>query len=117
VTHRAGFAKLRSLTKINPRLATNLAKTMLGGQRDLAVVDAFNAHAEQAASSSPRPGPATTSRSWPRCCATSRPSARQDETIRYMEIGAYEGRNLAFMDWLLPIAWPSRSSTPGSTRP
>src|ERR1019366_134648 len=22
--------------------------------------------------------------------------------IRYLEIGAYEGRNLAFMDWLLP---------------
>src|SRR5690606_28796723 len=24
------------------------------------------------------------------------------ETIRYLEIGAYEGRNLAFLDWLLP---------------
>ena len=48
VTHRAGFAKLRSLTKINPRLAPNLARTMLGGQRDHAVVEAFNAHAERA---------------------------------------------------------------------
>ena len=29
-------------------------------------------------------------------------AAQSTETIRYMEIGAYEGRNLAFLDWLLP---------------
>jgi hypothetical protein len=102
VTHRAGLAKLRSLTKINPRLATNLAKTMLGGQRDHAVVDAFNAHAEQAGfeftstwASNNIPFVAPLLRDF----AGKRP---EDETIRYMEIGAYEGRNLAFMDWLLP---------------
>lgn len=102
VTHRAGLAKLRSLTKINPRLAPNLAKTMLGGQRDPAVVDAFNAHAEQAGfeftstwASNNIPFVAPLLRDF----AGKRPA---DETIRYMEIGAYEGRNLAFMDWLLP---------------
>jgi hypothetical protein len=28
--------------------------------------------------------------------------ARTTRAIRYLEIGAYEGRNLAFMDWLIP---------------
>lgn len=29
-------------------------------------------------------------------------AGRSDRAIRYLEIGAYEGRNLAFLDWLLP---------------
>jgi hypothetical protein len=102
VTHRGGLAKLRSLTKVNPRLATTLAKTMLGGQRDHAVVDAFNAYAEQAGfeftstwASNNIPFVTPLLRDF----AGKRPAG---ETIRYMEIGAYEGRNLAFMDWLLP---------------
>lgn len=102
VTHRAGFAKLRSLTKINPRLAPNLAKTLLGGQRDAAVVEAFNGHAEGAGfeftstwASNNIPFVAPLLRDF----AARRP---EGETIRYLEIGAYEGRNLAFMDWLLP---------------
>ena len=102
VTHRGGLSKLRSLTKVNPRLAPNLAKTMLGGPRDHAVVEAFNAHAADkgfeftstwASNNIPFVAPLL------RDFAAKRPAG---ETIRYMEIGAYEGRNLAFMDWLLP---------------
>ena len=101
VTHRGGLAKPRSLTKVNPRLATNLARTMLGGPRDHAVVEAFNRHAEQAAfeftstwASNNIPFVAPLLRDF----AAKRP---EGQTIRYMEIGAYEGRNLAFMDWLM----------------
>ena len=89
VTHRAGFAKLRSLTKINPRLAPNLAKTLLGGQRDAAVVEAFNGHAEGAGfeftstwASNNIPFVAPLLRDF----AARRP---EGETIRYLEIGAY----------------------------
>src|SRR6478752_5554196 len=42
---RGAGDKLRSLTKVNPRFAAALARTMLA-KRDLAVVDAFNAHSE-----------------------------------------------------------------------
>jgi hypothetical protein len=93
VTHRGGLSKLRSLTKVNPRLAPNLAKTMLGGPRDHAVVEAFNSHAADkgfeftstwASNNIPFVAPLL------RDFAAKRPAG---ETIRYMEIGAYEGRN------------------------
>jgi hypothetical protein len=97
---RGAGDKLRSLTKINPRFAANLARTMLA-KRDHAVVEAFNVHSETAGyeftsgwASNNIPFVAPVLRDFV--------AKRDDGTIRYLEIGAYEGRNLAFMDWLIP---------------
>ena len=97
---RSKFDKLRSFAGLNPRLASPLARTMLR-RRDGAVAAAFAAYAKA------RGFEFTYD-----CVSNNIPfiqpllldfAARHGAgTIRYMEIGAYEGRNIAFMDWLLP---------------
>jgi hypothetical protein len=90
---------LRALTSLNARFVPNLAKT-LSAPRGKADAQAFAAHVEAggfefttewADNNIPFVAPIL------RRFAEGRPSP-----IRYLEIGAYEGRNLAFMDWLLP---------------
>jgi len=90
---------LRALTSINGRFAPAFAQTMLVSPRSNADVAAFQAHVTAqgleftdlwADNNLPFVGPVL------------RRFAEGRERIDYLEIGAYEGRNLAFMDWLLP---------------
>lgn len=103
VDARGAGAKLRSLGKINPRLAPQLARTMLGKARDNESAPAFSAYCETkgfeftsawAANNIPFVAPLL------RDFMARRPAG--GPKTRYMEIGAYEGRNLAFMDWMFP---------------
>ncbi len=90
---------LRALASINGRFAPALAQTMLASPRTQADVKAFAAHAETL-------GLEFTDlwadNNIPFVAPVLRNFARWREHIDYLEIGAYEGRNLAFMDWLLP---------------
>ncbi len=90
---------LRALASINGRFAPSLAQTMLAAPRAEADVMAFKLHAVDkgfeftdlwADDNIPFVAPVL------------RKFARWRDRIDYLEIGAYEGRNLAFMDWLLP---------------
>ena len=98
---RTSGDKLRSLSRLNLRLAPQLAQTMLGGRRAEDVADRFNSHLQTA-------GYQFTSDSVSNNLAFIAPlltdfaARREGQTLRYLEIGAYEGRNLAFMSWLLP---------------
>jgi len=103
VDARGAGAKLRSLGKINPRLAPQLARTMLAKARDNDSAGAFSAYCETkgfeftsawAANNIPFVAPLL------RDFMARRPAG--GPKVRYMEIGAYEGRNLAFMDWMFP---------------
>lgn len=96
---RSAFDKLRSLTGLNPRLAPHLAQTLLRG-RDTQALAEFTAFAaargfdftyDTVANNIPIAAPLL------RDFAAGRAGE-----IRYLEIGAYEGRNVAFMGWLLP---------------
>ena len=89
---------LRAMAGMNGRFASKMAQTMLQSrtQEDL---EGFSTHAKAKAfeftfdwadNNIPFVAPIL------RRFAEGRPS------IRYLEIGAYEGKNLAFMDWLLP---------------
>jgi hypothetical protein len=89
----------RALTTINGRFAPHLARTLLGGPRATHEAAAFAAHCETQ-------GFEFTTQ-WadnniPYVTPLLRGFAGGRETVRYLEIGAYEGKNLAFMDWLLP---------------
>jgi SAM-dependent methyltransferase len=91
--------RLRQLATINGRFAPNLAQTMLASPRASEAAAAFAEHVEA------KGFEFTTE--WadnniPFVTPVLRRFAEGRETIRYLEIGAYEGRNLAFMDWLLP---------------
>lgn len=96
---RSAFDKLRSFSGLNPRLAPHLAATLLRG-RDTRAAAAFDAYAEAR-------GFAFTYDTVSNNIGFAAPllrdfaGGRQGE-LRYLEIGAYEGRNIAFMDWLLP---------------
>ena len=90
---------LRALATLNGRFAPKLAQTLLAGGRAGGEAQAFAAHCEAmgfeftidwADNNIPFVAPLL------------RSFAEGRGEIRYMEIGAYEGRNLAFMDWLLP---------------
>ncbi len=103
VDARGAGAKLRSLGKINPRFASQLARTMLAKTRDHDSAGQFAAYSEAkgfeftsawAANNIPFVAPLL------RDFMDKRPAA--GPKVRYMEIGAYEGRNLAFMDWMFP---------------
>src|SRR5690606_11653968 len=90
---------LRALTTINGRFAPHFARTMLGAPRANAEAAAFAAQCETK-------GFEFTTQ-WadnniPFVAPLLRGFAAGRERVRYLEIGAYEGRNLAFMDWLLP---------------
>ena len=84
---------------LNPRFAPCFAKTMLGTPRASDEAEAFAAHVESQ-------GFEFTA-SWadeniPFIAPVLRRLAVSGATLSYLEVGAYEGRNLAFMDWLLP---------------
>lgn len=90
---------LRALASINGRFAPALAQTMLVSPRAAKEAAAFKAHAEAQ-------GLEFTDL-WaddniPFVAPVLRRFAQWKTRIDYLEIGAYEGRNLAFMDWLLP---------------
>jgi hypothetical protein len=96
---RSAFDKLRSLAGINPRLARHLAQTMVR-PRDWTAAAGFAAYIaargfeftyDTVTNNIPFAAPLLQDFA----------DARAGQ-IRYLEIGAYEGRNIAFMDWLLP---------------
>jgi len=93
--------KLRSFTRINPRLAPRLARTLLRGGRANAAVAEFRDHCERQGFEFSYDG---VSNNIPFILPllAEFAGARGQSLIRYLEIGAYEGRNLTFMDWLLP---------------
>jgi len=89
---------LRALAGLNGRFAPKMAQTMLK-PRTSADAAGFAAWSEGK-------GFEFTS-DWadnniPFAAPMLREFAQDRTAIRYLEIGAYEGRNLAFMDWLLP---------------
>jgi hypothetical protein len=96
---RSGLDKLRSFTALNPRLAPHIAQTMLRGRDAQAGAD-FAAHAETRGFAFTYD---TVANNIPFAAPLLRDfAAGRDSELRYLEIGAYEGRNIAFMDWLLP---------------
>ncbi len=86
-------AKLRSFAKVNPRFAPDLARTMLA-KRDHSVVEAFNAHSETVGYEFTS-GWASNNIPFVTPLLRDFAAKRGDASIRYLEIGAYEGRNLA----------------------
>ncbi len=90
---------LRNLATINGRFAGSLAQTMLASPKAEDAAAAFAAHvkAQQFEFTT-----AWADNNIPYVTPVLNRFAEGRETIDYLEIGAYEGRNLAFMDWLLP---------------
>ena len=91
--------KLRALTTINGRFAPQLAQTMLLDRKAPADAAAFSEHVTAGAFEFTT---AWADNNIPYVAPVLRRFAEGRDRIRYLEIGAYEGRNLAFMDWLLP---------------
>jgi hypothetical protein len=89
---------LRALTTINGRFAPHLAKRLLAGPRAETVRAEFAAHCEARAFEFTE---GWADNNLPYVTPLLRDFANGREAIRYLEIGAYEGKNLAFMDWLL----------------
>ncbi len=97
---RTTLDKLRSFAGLNPRLAPPLARTILR-RRDDGPVAAFLAYADA------RGFEFTYD-----CVSNNIPFVAPilsdfadrlgERPIRHLEIGAYEGRNIAFLDWLMP---------------
>nr|MBP9232956.1 class I SAM-dependent methyltransferase [Phenylobacterium sp.] len=90
---------LRALATMNHRFAPQFAKTMLATPRADEDAASFAAHCK-AMNFEFTEGWAD--QNIPFVSPLLRDFAAQRGSVRYMEIGAYEGRNLAFMDWLLP---------------
>ena len=91
--------RLRALTNVNSRFARQLAKTILTPPGDGADAAAFHAYCEA------RTFEFTEQWTDPNinfAAPLLRSFAEQRTHIRYLEIGSYEGRSLAFLDWLLP---------------
>jgi hypothetical protein len=90
---------IRALAGMNGRFAPSLAQTMLASPRTPADARAFadHVHAEGFEFTT-----AWADNNIPFAAPVLRRFAQGRERIAYLEIGAYEGRNLAFMDWLLP---------------
>ncbi|HZZ90370.1 MAG TPA: class I SAM-dependent methyltransferase [Caulobacteraceae bacterium] len=97
---RSAFEKLRSFSRLNPRLAPPLARTMLRRRTGKDAAD-FAAWADAGGFEFTYD---CVSNNIPFVAPLMRDFAAQrgDAPIRYLEIGAYEGRNIAFMDWMLP---------------
>ncbi len=90
---------LRALASINGRFAAPLARTMLAGVRDHAEAGRFEGHIARAGFEF--------TETWaddniPFTAPLLRDFAAGRARIDYLEIGAYEGRHLAFVDHLLP---------------
>jgi SAM-dependent methyltransferase len=96
---RTAADKLRSLAQVNPRLVPHMLATALR-PRATGAVESFGRHIEARGLEFTYDG---VSANIPSLAPLLQDFAgRSDEAIRYLEIGAYEGRNLAFLDWLLP---------------
>lgn len=91
--------RLRALTTVNGRFARQLAKTMLAAPRDDIDTSAFHAFCEARQFEFTQ---AWTDSNINVAAPLLRNFAQGREKIRYLEIGSYEGRSLAFMNWLLP---------------
>jgi hypothetical protein len=90
---------LRALASINGRFAPTLAQTMLATPRATEDAAAFAAYAEEKGFEFTD---LWADNNIPFVAPVLRRFAQWKESVDYLEIGAYEGRNLAFMDWLLP---------------
>ncbi len=90
---------LRALASINGRFAPTLAQTMLAAPRATADAEAFAAYAQEKGFEFTD---LWADNNIPFIAPILRRFAQWKTSVRYLEIGAYEGRNLAFMDWLLP---------------
>ena len=90
---------LRALSSINGRFVPAFAQTMLASPRADGDIEVFDTHVKAL-------GLEFTDlwadKNLPFVAPVLRRFAEGRERIAYLEIGAYEGRNLAFMDWLLP---------------
>jgi len=98
---RTQFDKLRSLSQINPRLALHLVRTLLKRGRDQESAAEFRAACERRGFEFTYDGmynniPFITP------LLKRFAASRGDKPIRYLEIGAYEGQNLAYLGWLMP---------------
>ncbi|MGH6992410.1 MAG: class I SAM-dependent methyltransferase [Caulobacteraceae bacterium] len=92
-------APLRNLASMNRRFAPHLARTLVLEPRERNVAAAFASHAAKARFEFTDDW---TAGNLPFSAPLIRRFALGRERIAFLEIGAYEGRNLAFMDWLLP---------------
>ena len=90
---------LRALASINGRFAPSLAQTMLASPRAPQDATAFAAYAREKGFEFTD---LWADNNIPFVAPVLRKFAQWKDRIDYLEIGAYEGRNLAFMDWLLP---------------
>ena len=90
---------LRALATMNHRFAPQFAKTMLATPRADEDAAAFARHCEAKGFEFTE---GWADQNIPFVSPLLRDFAAKRGSVRYMEIGAYEGRNLAFMDWLLP---------------
>ncbi len=92
-------ASLRLITSMNGRFAPSFAQTMLSSPRATGDVAAFNAHAQDKGFEFTD---LWADNNIPFIAPVLRKFGAGRDRIDYLEIGAYEGRNLAFLDWLLP---------------
>ena len=90
---------LRALASINGRFAPAFAQTMLASPRATEDAAAFAGHAVEKGFEFTD---LWADNNIPFVAPVLRKFAQWKDRIDYLEIGAYEGRNLAFMDWLLP---------------
>jgi hypothetical protein len=90
---------LRALASINGRFAPTFAQTMLATPRATEDAEAFGAYCEDKGFEFTD---LWADNNIPFVAPVLRRFAQWKERVDYLEIGAYEGRNLAFMDWLLP---------------
>jgi hypothetical protein len=87
----------RALATMNTRFAPRFARTMLAPRSDEGA--AFDAHCKAQGFEFTE---TWADNNLPFVTPLLRKFAETAGDIRYLEIGAYEGKNLAFMDWLLP---------------
>jgi len=94
---------LKHLTSMNPHFVGPFAQTMMAG-RDQDLARRFGDHCAQKAyefttewadNNIPFITPLLKD-------FAQKHASTNEKPIRYLEIGAYEGRNLAYMDWLMP---------------
>jgi SAM-dependent methyltransferase len=99
-TGRTVRDKLRSFAQSNPRLVTRLANTLLR-KRSAEIAENFLAYSRKTGFEFTYDG---ASKNIPFIAPLLMQFAARPgrEAIRYLEIGVYEGQNLAFLDWLLP---------------
>jgi hypothetical protein len=87
------------MASMNGRFAPQFARTMLAQPKATGDAAAFAEHVKSAQFEFTE---VWADNNIPVVAPMLRKFAGSRESIRYLEIGAYEGRNLAFMDWLLP---------------